>query len=216
MSRSWSRHAQSAEPPAAQPGDPDLVLSTAPSQLPTDSFMDMADPKAIDDAYTRHCKYVKRYLAFDVALLAHLEANYNDSQADQRALVVKKKKLLIRYQELWKVETSIPSSGAIGLMGVVFANNVLLGPLVEPLVAGLFFVVMLFSLSLGSRMPEFVCKIYSIFEEEEKALVEGDALNQSSRGTAGVSSTAVELTELDTRRRTATGLVEEGGSSAGG
>lgn len=215
MSRSWSRHAQSAEPPAAQPGDPDLVFSTAPSQLPTDSFMDMADPKAIDDAYTRHCKYVKRYLAFDVALLAHLEANYNDSQADQRALVVKKKKLLIRYQELWKVETSIPLSGATGLMGGLFVNNVLLGALSDTLTSGILFILMMFLLFL-SRMPGFVGKIYSIFEEEEKALVEGDALNQSSRGTAGVSSTAVELTELDTRRRTATGLVEEGRSPAGG
>lgn len=216
MSRSESRHAQSAEPPVAQPGDPDLVFSTAPSQLLTDSFMDMADPKAIDDAYTRHCKYVKRYLAFDVALLAHLEANYNDSQADQRALVVKKKKLLIRYQELWKVETSIPLSGATCLMGVLFVNNVLIGALSNTLISGFLFIVLMFILSLLSGMPGFVGKIYSILEEEEKALVEGDALNQSSRGTAGVSNTAIELTELDTRRRTATGLVEEGRSPAGG
>lgn len=177
--------------------------------------MDTTDPEAIEDAYARHCQDLKRYLAFDVALLASLEANHDDSRADQ---VAKKKKMLVRYQELWEVETSIPLSGPCVIMGGLFLNNVLLGSLlgisnVSLWVNGL--VSLLFELQSGlSRLSG---KIDSMFEEEENTLVEENAVVESSGGMAGESSTtAVELTELDTRRRTATGLLEEGRPPAGG
>lgn len=175
--------------------------------------MDMTDPEAIDDAYARHCKDVKRYLAFDVALLANLEANHDDSRAEQTA---KKKKMLIRYQQLWEVETSIPLFGASFLMGGLLVNNVMLGALLTMSTFSLWAygaISLLFEILGASRL---LGKIDSIFEEEENTLVEENAPSESSGGTAGVSSTTgVELTELDTRRRTATGLLEEGRQGAG-
>lgn len=157
----------------------------------------MTDPKAVDDAYARNCKDFKRYLAFDVALLASLEANHDDSRADQMA---KKKKMLLRYRELCEVETSIPLFGASVLMGGLFLLNVLLGALSATVTTALPFVAMMFILSLVSGMPGLVGKIHSIFEEEEDMLVEEGALNQSNGRTAGVPRTAFEITEWDTRR----------------
>lgn len=186
--------------------------------------MDMTDPEAIDDAYARHCKDVKRYLAFDVALLAMLGADYDSSRVADNSLVDKKKRLLIGYQELRDVETTIPLFGTEVLMAAFFTSSILLGAVLNlPLDLSYpqllwisWYFVLLFTFRGLSGVFDLRAKMYSIFGEEEDTPVQGNVLNESSGGTAGVSSsTAVELTELDTRRRTATGLLEEGRQGAG-
>ncbi|KAK0746784.1 hypothetical protein B0T18DRAFT_159582 [Schizothecium vesticola] len=211
-SRASRQHAPGTGFPAAQLGNSTLVPGTAPPRLLAE-FMDMTDHEGIHGAYDRHRKGIGRYFSFDIALLDNLEANH-----DQNALTGKKKKMLVRYQEMREVEASIPLSGAMILMLSFFASNVLLGVALHlsetSYSSALFFTGMYSStiilvgrgaLSIWNSRAE----IYSIFEEEN-TLVEENAAEGSNGGTAGEPGAAVELTELDTSRRTATGLVEEG------
>jgi len=210
--------------PAAQLGSPVQVSSTAPSRLLTD-FMNMTDHKSINAAYGRHCKDIRRYLAFDIALLAKLEANPRASLADRKAIVEKKKKMLIQYQELRGVETLIPNFGGLCFILYLIGNDIELGFLFSAGITWLsavrgdvslpawFYYAFFFVRRIAAlRLWHLGVKIYSIFEEEEN---EANGVEGWSGGTVDVSSTAVELAKLVTRRRTATGLVEEGRSPAG-
>ncbi|KAK1831874.1 hypothetical protein QBC39DRAFT_350374 [Podospora conica] len=197
---------------------PPTISDPAITSLVGLEITDTADADTIHATYDHYREDIIRYLAFDVALLDHLASN---PDTDLQDIVERKKKMLIQCRQLKEIEFSTPLHGALGLILFIFISSAFLGIVLNlwhDQIGVLLLMVFIgqfssitFFLSVGFQyVLLWKTGFHSIFKEGDSITTEENAAAASSGGTPGESDPSVELAELDTSRRTRTGLIEEG------